>query len=97
MLTKEGDTFAGRVAASLLAAVGLPELVAPSRDAYVERAIALAADPAALARLKAHLVGPGRASALFDTARTTRALESAYVEMAEQHRRGVRRTFRVQR
>ena len=97
VLTKEGDTFAGRVAASLLAAVGLPELVAPSRDAYVERAIALAADPAALARLKAHLVGPGRASALFDTARTTRALESAYVEMAEQHRRGVRRTFRVPR
>ncbi|MFO1317805.1 MAG: tetratricopeptide repeat protein [Burkholderiales bacterium] len=96
VLTKDGDTFAGRVGASLLAAVGLPELVAPSRDAYVERAVALANDPATRARLRAHLAGAGRASALFDTARTTRALEAAYAAMAEQHRNGVRRTFRVQ-
>ena len=96
VLTKEGETFAGRVGASLLTAVGLPELVAPARDAYVERAVALAGDPAELARLKAHLAGPGRASALFDTARTTRALEAAYLAMAEQHRRGERRTFRVE-
>ena len=95
VLTQDGDTFAGRVAASLLAAVGLPELVVPSRDAYVEKAVALAGDPASLARLKAHLAGPGRASALFDTARTTRALEAAYAAMAEQMRRGERRTFRV--
>ena len=86
VLTILGTTFAGRVAASLLHAVGLPELVTPSIEDYVARAIALAGDDAERARLRAHLAGPGRASALFDTARTTRALEAAYLTMAAQHR-----------
>jgi predicted O-linked N-acetylglucosamine transferase (SPINDLY family) len=96
VLTIEGSTFAGRVAASLVHAAGLPELVAPSVDAYVERAIALAFDPAARARLRAHLEGPGRASVLFDTERTTRALEAAYETMATQFRKRERRSFRIQ-
>jgi predicted O-linked N-acetylglucosamine transferase (SPINDLY family) len=95
VLTILGTTFAGRVAASLLHAVGLPELVMASTRDYIERAIALAANGGDLARCKAHLAGPGRASALFDTARTTRALEAAYAAMAEQHRNGVRNSFRI--
>lgn len=95
VLTVLGTTFAGRVAASLLHAVGLPELAMESTEQYVARAIALATDHGELARIKAHLVGPGRASALFDTVRTTRALEAAYTVMAEQHRSGVRKSFRV--
>jgi hypothetical protein len=46
--------------------------------------------------LREHLAGAGRASALFDTARTTRALEEAYLTMIAQHRRGVREPFSVQ-
>ena len=95
VLTVLGSTFAGRVAASLLHAVGLPELVMPSVDAYVARAIALAGDEGERRRLRAHLAGPGRESALFDTARTTRALEEAYLTMVAQHRRGVREAFSV--
>jgi len=96
LLTITGTTFAGRVAASLLTAVGLPELITADAAGYVQRAIALATDPGELARLKAHLAGAGRASPLFDTAATTRALEAAYLEIADQYRRGVRAPFRVQ-
>jgi len=95
VLTTLGSTFAGRVAASLLHAVGLPELVAQATDAYVAQAIALAGDRAELARLRSYLLGEGRASPLFDTQRTTWALEAAYAAMAEQHRNGVRGSFRV--
>ena len=96
VLTTLGTTFAGRVAASLLHAVGLPELVTATTDEYVAKAIALARDRDELVRLKTYLAGPGRASALFDTERTTRALEAAYVAMADQFRQGVRKPFRVQ-
>jgi protein O-GlcNAc transferase len=96
VLTTLGSTFAGRVAASLVTAVGLPELVTASTNEYVGRAIVLARDRDELARLKTYLAGPGRASPLFDTERTTRALEAAYVAMADQFRQGVRKPFRVQ-
>ncbi len=95
VLTILGDTFAGRVAASLLHATGLPGLVTASIDDYVRRAVELASEPAERARLRAHLADAGRASPLFDTAATTRALERAYLTMAEQHRRGVREAFVV--
>ena len=59
------------------------------------QAVALAGDPQALERLREHLRGPGRTSALFDTERTTRALEAAYLAMADQYRRGVREPIEV--
>jgi predicted O-linked N-acetylglucosamine transferase (SPINDLY family) len=95
VLTRRGETFAARVGASLLATVGLPELVAESVDDYVERAVALAGNPAARAGLREHLAGPGRASPLFDTAATVAALEAAYRTMAAQCRSGTRAAFRV--
>ena len=95
VLTFLGDTFPARVAASLLHAVGLPELVTPSVEAYVQRAIALAADGEERARLREYLVTRGRQSLLFDTDATTRALERAYETMAAQRRRGVRESFVV--
>ena len=95
LLTLRGDTFAGRVAASLLSAVGLPELIADDVAGYEEKAIALARNSAGRRRLRDHLAGPGRESALFDTARTTKALETAYLQMADQYRRRVREPFRV--
>jgi predicted O-linked N-acetylglucosamine transferase (SPINDLY family) len=95
VLTWLGETFAGRAAASLLNAVGLPELVAPDVEHYVEQAIALAKDPEERKRLRAHLAGPGRSSHLFDTMAATRAIERAYLGMAEQYRAGRRMPFRV--
>jgi predicted O-linked N-acetylglucosamine transferase (SPINDLY family) len=94
VLTWLGETFAGRVAASLLTAAGLPELIASDARSYTERAIALAREPEALVRYRLHLSGPGRGSTLFDTAATTRALEAAYLGMAAQYARGVRQSFR---
>lgn len=95
VLTHLGSTFAGRVAASLVTAAGLPELVQPSVEAYVAKAIELARDPAARARMRAHLEGPGQVSPLFNTELTTRALETAYEAMAKQFRDRVRRSFRI--
>jgi len=95
LVTSRGETFAGRVAASLLHAVGLPELVADDVEGYVRTATALASDPAERARLRQWLEGPGRQSALFDTTATTRALEAAYQAMADQYRRHTRAPIRI--
>lgn len=95
LVTMRGETFAGRVAASLLHAVGLPELVTDNVDGYVSAAVALARSAEERARLRAYLDGPGRASALFDTVATTRALEAAYAAMAQQYRRATRAPIRI--
>ncbi len=81
VLTCLGGTFAGRVAASLLHAVGLPDLVARDMDEYEALALALARDPARLARLRARLDQARESAALFDTARYTRHLEAAFTQM----------------
>jgi len=96
VLTYRGETFASRVAASLLTAVGLPELIADDVDAYVRKAVALARHSSERQRLRDYLAGAGRARPLFDTAATTAALEAAYLTMADQYRRRVRQPFRVE-
>ncbi|WP_345769611.1 hypothetical protein [Azospirillum brasilense] len=78
VVTCRGATFAGRVAASLLETVGLPELVTDSPAAYEVLALGLARDPARLAGLKARLVAARTASPLFDGDRFARDLEDAY-------------------
>ena len=88
LLTCKGDTFAGRVAASLLNAIGLNELVTESLAEYEARALDLANDPAALAGVKDKLQRNRKTHPLFDTARHTRALERAYEHMVEAHRGG---------
>jgi predicted O-linked N-acetylglucosamine transferase (SPINDLY family) len=95
VLTYQGETFASRVAASLLRAVGLPELICASVDEYVTKAIGLARNVDERARMRTYLDGPGRASPLFDTEATTRALEAAYHAMAEQYRWQIREPIRV--
>jgi len=88
VLTALGPTFASRVAASLLNAAGMPELIVSSLAEYEQAAIRLAREPALLAALKAKLVQNRAQCALFDTARFTRDLESAYIAMWERYRRG---------
>jgi predicted O-linked N-acetylglucosamine transferase (SPINDLY family) len=88
VLTVEGPTFAARVAASLLHAVGMPELVIPSLQAYEEAALALARNPASLGALKTKLARNLPTHPLFDTQRFTRNLETAYAIMWQGRQRG---------
>jgi protein O-GlcNAc transferase len=88
VLTCRGNAFAGRVAASLLRAVGLPELVVDDLGAYETLAMRLATAPGELAGLKARLLQNRLTHPLFDIERYRRHLESAYAAMIEQHRQG---------
>lgn len=89
VLTCPGATFAGRVAASMLRAVGLPELIAPSLDEYERLAIALAADRGRLAEIRTRLAGNRLAKPLFDTALFTRRMEAAFTAMHARHQAGL--------
>lgn len=88
VLTCSGNAFAGRVAGSLLHAVGMPELVTRSLEEYEALALKVATSPATLADLKSRLVRQREALPLFDTTRFCRHIESAYVEMWERYQRG---------
>jgi predicted O-linked N-acetylglucosamine transferase (SPINDLY family) len=89
VLTVPGSTFPGRVAASLLKAVGMDEMIAPTLDAYTSEALRLARDGVALRAVKAKLARNRKTAALFDTARFTRDLESAYATMRTRSRQGL--------
>ncbi len=78
VLTTPGRTFAARVAASLLTAVGLPELIVDDFSEYERTAVALARVPERLAALKAKLEANRKTQPLFDTPRFVRNLEKAY-------------------
>jgi protein O-GlcNAc transferase len=88
VLTCTGPTFAGRVAASLLRAVGLPELVTESLSDYEALAIKIAGEPSLLATLKAKLARNRESFPLFDTARFTSNIEAAYTAMWDRYQRG---------
>lgn len=90
MVTRLGETFASRVAASLLGAVGLPELVTTTWDAYVEKAVTLARDRDRLIALRAQLVATRMSVPLFDTERFARDLERLYEAIWAQHGEGRR-------
>ena len=77
-MTCAGRSFASRVAASLLGAVGLPELVTTSLRDYRDLALDLARDPARLADLRSRLAANLPGAPLFDTDRTRRQVEAAY-------------------
>jgi protein O-GlcNAc transferase len=85
VLTQIGQTFAGRVAASLLNAVGLPELITTTTKAYESLAIDLATNPEKLAAIKGKLATNRLAYPLFDTKLYTRNIETAYSLMHERY------------
>jgi protein O-GlcNAc transferase len=88
VLTLTGETFAGRVGASLLTAAGLPELIATSLADYAARALHLARHRDELTTLAARLGHNRGACPLFDIARLTRHLETAYGRMWERWQAG---------
>jgi predicted O-linked N-acetylglucosamine transferase (SPINDLY family) len=88
VLTWPGDSFAGRVSASLLKAIGLPELIVGSLEEYERTAIALARDEARRRALRARLEANRATMPLFDTAAFARHLERAFEEMHARSLRG---------
>jgi len=89
VLTCMGDTFASRVAASLLRAVDLPELVAESQAEFEKLAVELAHDTQRLQALRQRLQQNRLTAPLFDTHLFTRHLEAAYSAMVERYQAGL--------
>ncbi len=88
VLALRGNHFASRVAASILMAGGLPELIAHDLDAYEEMAVRLARNPDQLGAMRRRL-GKNRLNLpLFDTPKFVRELEYAYGEMWRLYRGG---------
>jgi predicted O-linked N-acetylglucosamine transferase (SPINDLY family) len=89
LLTCRGETFAGRVAASLLHALDLPELIAPTLQDYESLALALAGGPQRLLAVRQKLSAHRLIAPAFDTALFTGHLEAAYRAMMARHRAGL--------
>ena len=89
VLTCPGDTFASRVAASLLNAAGLPELITTTLEAYEQMAIELATDREKLAAIKHKLAINRLTAPLFDTKLFTKHIEAAYTAMYKRHQMGL--------
>ena len=89
VLTLQGSAFHGRVAASLLAAVGLPELVTTSPDEYEALAVRLAREPELLRTMRTRLQRNRLTQPLFDTPLFTRHIEAAYARMYERYCQGL--------
>ncbi|HEY1288576.1 MAG TPA: tetratricopeptide repeat protein [Burkholderiales bacterium] len=90
VLTCPGEAFASRVGASLLHAVGLPELIAASPADYERLALSLATEPGRLAKIRKKLADNIATHPLFDTALFTRHIEAAYAAMRERSLQGLR-------
>ena len=89
VLTRIGDTFVGRMAASLLNSIHLPELIATTSEAYEQMAIDLAAHPEKLAAIKHKLAENRLTTPLFDTKLFTKHIEAAYTEMYRRYQAGL--------
>jgi len=85
VLTLMGKSFASRVAASLLNAVGLPELITNTQEEYETLAIELAMNPKKLADIKEKLAVNRLTTPLFDTPLFTKNLEAAYIQIYERY------------
>ena len=89
VLTQVGNTFAGRVAASLLNAAGLPELIAYSTEQYEALAVDLARTPEKLKGIKVQLAANRQTAPLFDSPLYTKHLEAAFEAMYQRHKAGL--------
>jgi len=85
ILTFIGQSFASRMAASLLKAIGLPELITNTQDEYEALAIELALNPKKLADIKLRLTNNRLTAPLFNTPVFTKNIEAAYIKMMERH------------
>ncbi len=89
ILTQIGETFAGRMAASLLNAIELPELITTSQREYEALAIELATHHDKLQKIKQKLAKNRLTMRLFDIEKFTQSIENAYTQMYERYRAGL--------
>ena len=89
VLTLMGQSFASRVAASLLNAIGLPELITNTQEEYEALAIELAMNPQKLRDIKLKLARNRLTTPLFDTPLFTKNLEAAYIKMYERYHKNL--------
>jgi predicted O-linked N-acetylglucosamine transferase (SPINDLY family) len=89
VLTLMGSSFASRVAASLLNAVGLSELITRTQEEYETLAIELATNPHKLADIKLKLAHNRFTAPLFDTPLFTKNIEASYIRMYEESQVGL--------
>jgi protein O-GlcNAc transferase len=88
VITCCGQSFAGRVAASLLRAIGMPDLVTADLEDYERLALRLALEPSVLQELRDRLRRNRLSRPLFDTDRYQQHIEAAYAQMWERWQRG---------
>jgi predicted O-linked N-acetylglucosamine transferase (SPINDLY family) len=89
VVTCLGETFAGRVAASLLKAIGLPELITSNREQFVELAVELATDAQRLASIRQKLADNRLTTPLFDAQLFAKHIEAAYTLIDERYHAGL--------
>jgi protein O-GlcNAc transferase len=88
LVTCKGSAFPGRVAASLLTAIGLPELVTENPPDYETLAVKLGRNPSLLSSIRQKLAAGRSTMPLFDTGHFTRHMETAYETMLEKWQHG---------
>jgi predicted O-linked N-acetylglucosamine transferase (SPINDLY family) len=88
LLTCRGHAFSGRVAASLLSAIGLAELICGDISSYEALAIRLAGDRTMLGELRQRLARNRAEAPLFDTQRYCAHLEAGYEAMQARQEAG---------
>lgn len=89
VLTQLGTSFAGRVAASVLRAAGLPELIAATQQDYEDLAVVLATDTRKLGVIRQKIAAQRATMPLFDSASFTRHLETLYGQMHQRLQAGL--------
>jgi predicted O-linked N-acetylglucosamine transferase (SPINDLY family) len=89
VLTRAGQTFASRIGASLLEAIGVPELIADTPETYETLAVTLATNSDRLAAIGQRILRGRDESSLFDIGLFTRRVEAAYIKMHERRRAGL--------
>src|SRR6202044_2713396 len=89
VLTLTGDSFASRIAASLLTAIGVPELITSTQQQYEQLAIELTSNPQRLAAIRTRIQDNRLTSSLFDTPRFAQGLEAAYIAIHDRYQAGL--------
>ena len=85
VLTLMGQSFASRMAASILNAIGLPELITSTQEEYESLAIELALNSKKLADINLKLETNRLTAPLFDTPLFTKNIEVAYIKIIERY------------
>lgn len=89
VLTLQGQSFVSRMCSSLLCAVDLTEMVAHTEKAYEDKAVDLAMNPQMLREIKTKLAAAHKSAPLFDTASTTKHIETAYEMVVQRSQAGL--------